>query len=679
MLHPVVRGGARLPRSTELNQSAGPGVGPVPGGGCIRLDGEGESPLKGAAPLALALPLARLAPRTARSTPAAWRGPGCGRGHERRRHCPAASDSRDLSGCFRSMTSDPGPTERLHTVGTTTSPARPFRQFVQDPKHGPLPALLVLMTVMTGVVDAVEHPLARKGVRGQHDGQRGVRRPGSRRGPRLLPCCVPVVREVSSSGHSPAGWRSVTSAVTGSPSSATGAGVELLLLSAALAWAAAAGAPFNSAAKDGIAGLAAIALGVQNAVVRHLAVPDLTTTVLTMTITGIAADLRSRNHEVIVRRLTALGIDVLLGAVAGALLVLHDSPTVALWLAVGLMAVVTAGAAIVARRPGAWKVFAGIVERRLPGVFGRFGRRWGNVGYRAEPRRGPTILLGGQLRPMRLHREGSRERGRIAGENARISATTTPGRGDAGSEGFTLIELLIVMLILGVLAATVVYAVQGITGNSVEAACGYDLKTVETAVEAYKGEMGNYPMGMLSLSGATDSWGPTDNAAASLQAPLMNQSNAGPNKEANLISPAGPWLKDVPQNGTHYYIWVANDGSGEDHGRDRTGHGGGGQLHRLLRRQSHLSARPAGSLVRGHAASVAPACRCDDLSSDLPEIAPASARRTARKASIKRSSIAALRTVSPSRCSIDSGSVCGRRAGWAFAGRSAGSVVTSLR
>ncbi len=24
----------------------------------------------------------------------------------------------------------------------------------------------------------------------------------------------------------------------------------------------------------------------------------------------------------------------------------------------------------------------------------------------------------------------------------------------------------------------------------------------------------------------------------------------------------GPWLKDVPQNGTNYYIWVANDGSG---------------------------------------------------------------------------------------------------------------------
>jgi len=34
----------------------------------------------------------------------------------------------------------------------------------------------------------------------------------------------------------------------------------------------------------------AVAMGLRNAVVRKLAVPDLTTTVLTMTITGLAAD-----------------------------------------------------------------------------------------------------------------------------------------------------------------------------------------------------------------------------------------------------------------------------------------------------------------------------------------------------------------------------------------------------
>jgi hypothetical protein len=42
---------------------------------------------------------------------------------------------------------------------------------------------------------------------------------------------------------------------------------------------------------------AALALGLQNAVVRQLAVPDMTTTVLTMTLTGIGSDLRKGDRR----------------------------------------------------------------------------------------------------------------------------------------------------------------------------------------------------------------------------------------------------------------------------------------------------------------------------------------------------------------------------------------------
>ncbi len=51
--------------------------------------------------------------------------------------------------------------------------------------------------------------------------------------------------------------------------------------------------------------------------------------------------------------------------------------------------------------------------------------------------------------------------------------------------GFTLIELLIVIVVLGILAATVVFALTGVTGQSAQAACNSDAKTVETAVQAY--------------------------------------------------------------------------------------------------------------------------------------------------------------------------------------------------
>ena len=52
-------------------------------------------------------------------------------------------------------------------------------------------------------------------------------------------------------------------------------------------------------------------------------------------------------------------------------------------------------------------------------------------------------------------------------------------------EGFTLIELLIVIVILGILAAIVVFAVSGITDRGNKSACQSDLKTVEVASEAY--------------------------------------------------------------------------------------------------------------------------------------------------------------------------------------------------
>jgi uncharacterized membrane protein YoaK (UPF0700 family) len=67
--------------------------------------------------------------------------------------------------------------------------------------------------------------------------------------------------------------------------------------------------------------LLALAMGTRNATVRHLGVPDLTTTVLTMTLTGLAAEspLAGGTGKGSVRR-TAAVASMLCGALAGALL-----------------------------------------------------------------------------------------------------------------------------------------------------------------------------------------------------------------------------------------------------------------------------------------------------------------------------------------------------------------------
>ncbi|WP_294329194.1 YoaK family protein [uncultured Sphingomonas sp.] len=71
-----------------------------------------------------------------------------------------------------------------------------------------------------------------------------------------------------------------------------------------------------------IIALTAIAMGFRNATIRQLKVPDLTTTVLTLTLTGIAADSHfagGRNPN-IGRRIAAV-VAILLGAFLGAVLV----------------------------------------------------------------------------------------------------------------------------------------------------------------------------------------------------------------------------------------------------------------------------------------------------------------------------------------------------------------------
>jgi general secretion pathway protein G len=58
--------------------------------------------------------------------------------------------------------------------------------------------------------------------------------------------------------------------------------------------------------------------------------------------------------------------------------------------------------------------------------------------------------------------------------------------------GFTLVELLVVIVILGVLAGIVVFAVGGISNKSTRAACNSDVSTVQTAEEAYYAQNNAY-------------------------------------------------------------------------------------------------------------------------------------------------------------------------------------------
>jgi uncharacterized membrane protein YoaK (UPF0700 family) len=88
--------------------------------------------------------------------------------------------------------------------------------------------------------------------------------------------------------------------------------------------------------------LMALAMGARTAAVRKLAIPDLTTTVLTLTITGIAADssIAKGNNPRLARRVESV-VAMFLGAALGAVII-HYSISAALWLGTAISALCSA-------------------------------------------------------------------------------------------------------------------------------------------------------------------------------------------------------------------------------------------------------------------------------------------------------------------------------------------------
>src|SRR5919201_855835 len=169
----------------------------------------------------------------------------------------------------------------------TTRPAQPladavprrllWKSLVADDAHGPLPLLLLGLTVVTGVVDAVS----------------------------IL-----------------ALGRVFVANMTG----------NVVFVGFALAGA----SGFSLAASLSALGGFLVGAAIGGRAVRGLQVFDLTTTVLTMTLTGIAADTRQGDRFAVIRRLAAVGT-MLGGAVVGAVLVLEVSKVAALGLATAIL------------------------------------------------------------------------------------------------------------------------------------------------------------------------------------------------------------------------------------------------------------------------------------------------------------------------------------------------------
>jgi len=210
----------------------------------------------------------------------------------------------------------------------------------QDARHGPLPLLLINLTVVTGLVDAVSYLKLGHVFVANMTGNVV-----------LLGFAAAGVSEFSVAGSLVAIGSFLFGALAGGRlGSSTGQHRGRFLALATYVQVSSVGAAFVvSLASSDVSGgilayalvvLLAFAMGLQNAAARRLGVPDLTTTVLTLTFTGLAADshFAGGTNPNIGRRLIATAA-MFIGALLGAVLIVHVSVSAALAVAVALLAI----------------------------------------------------------------------------------------------------------------------------------------------------------------------------------------------------------------------------------------------------------------------------------------------------------------------------------------------------
>jgi uncharacterized membrane protein YoaK (UPF0700 family) len=225
---------------------------------------------------------------------------------------------------------------------------------VLDDLHGPLPALLLSLTVLAGVVDAtsilrlggvfvatitgnlVFLGLAAAGAKGFAVGTSALAVGGF-----MIGALIGGKACETAQAHRGLALRNVLA-------------IKLSLAGVVTIIAIATGPHFPVGARDAMLVLLAMSMGCQLAAIKFLKVPDLLTVVLTMTITGVITERkRGWRDPAMLRRGLSL-VAFALGALSGALLILNVGVAAALLFGLGILVAVTIGAHQVSRTPGSW-------------------------------------------------------------------------------------------------------------------------------------------------------------------------------------------------------------------------------------------------------------------------------------------------------------------------------------
>ena len=209
-----------------------------------------------------------------------------------------------------------------------------------DERHGPLPTLLLALTMLTGLVDAISYLTLGHVFVANMTGN-VVFLGFAIAGATDLSIPASLVAIGAFLGGALAGGRLASRAGDHRGRLlAIATYIEIALVGAALAVSLAAPRADDDIVRYSFIVLLALSMGLQNATARRLGVPDLTTTVLTLTLTGLAADsaLAGGKSPNPWRRIVST-VTMFLGAAIGAFLIFHFGVSAVLAFALALLVV----------------------------------------------------------------------------------------------------------------------------------------------------------------------------------------------------------------------------------------------------------------------------------------------------------------------------------------------------
>jgi uncharacterized membrane protein YoaK (UPF0700 family) len=224
-----------------------------------------------------------------------------------------------------------------------------------EAKHGPLPPLLIAMTLITGLVDAFSYLVLGHVFVANMTGNVVFLAFALAGAPGFS-----ILASLLALGSFVLG--SLGGGLLGSRLGqhrgrllSVAAALQTLLLGASVVLVALSGNPVSTGYSYGLIIVLGSAMGLQNAIARKLAVPDLTTTVLTLTIVGIAADSRlvGGSGSRAGRRLVSVAA-MFVGALGGSLLIFHVSIVAPLVIALIVIAIIAVTTRMLSHADPSW-------------------------------------------------------------------------------------------------------------------------------------------------------------------------------------------------------------------------------------------------------------------------------------------------------------------------------------